>query len=288
MKFSVFTASTPEWEPAQAAQILAEQGWDGIEWRITDQSPADPPGFWAGNRATWPLAGLEGSLDEIARITRDAGLEFSGIGGYAQAARHEDVERMLAATAALGARQVRVTMPATGTGDYRDLFAATRADLEWASERAAALGVKVLVELHHRTITASASAALRLIDGLDPQSIGVIHDLGNLVIEGQEDALSAFQLLGPYLAHVHVKNVAWRPTGEKGFDRAAVWAENWSPLREGQASVEAYFTALATHGYDGWVTAEDFSTALPLEERTRDNLAYLRAVHARTADAHAR
>ncbi|GAA3071537.1 hypothetical protein GCM10010464_39720 [Pseudonocardia yunnanensis] len=33
-------------------------------------------------------------------------------------------------------------------------------------------------------------------------------------------------------------------------------------------------------GYDGWVV-EDFSTELPLQERVRDNLAYLREVTAR-------
>lgn len=287
MKFSVFTASTPDWPPERAARILAAQGWDGVEWRITDQEPSEHPGFWAGNRATWPMTGLEESLESIARITHDAGLEFSGIGGYAQAADHDGVERMLAATSQLGARQVRITMPATGFGDYRDVFAATRSHLEWAAGRAADHGVKVLVELHHRTVTASASAAFRLVDGLDPAHVGVIHDLGNLVIEGQENALSAFQLLGPYLAHIHVKNVAWFRTDERGFDGAAVWREDWATLRGGQASVEDYLDALVRHGYDGWVTLEDFSTELPLEERTQDDLAYLRAVHAHVAERHA-
>ena len=44
MRFSVFTASTPDWTPAQAADLLAAQGWDGIEWRITDQEEAPEPG----------------------------------------------------------------------------------------------------------------------------------------------------------------------------------------------------------------------------------------------------
>ncbi|MFI5061347.1 MAG: sugar phosphate isomerase/epimerase family protein [Actinomycetales bacterium] len=279
MKFSVFTASTPDWTPEEAATELAAQGWDGIEWRVTDQAEATPPGFWAGNRAGWPLTGLEGSLADIARITRDAGLEFSGIGGYARADDHENVDRMLTATSALGAGQVRVTMPRTDAGEYRGLFTATRRDLEWAASRAEALGVKVLVELHHETITPSASAAFRLLEGLDPAHVGVIHDLGNLVIEGQENPLAAFQLLGPYLAHVHVKNVRWVPA-EAEADGAVRWHSEWAPLRTGQADVEAYFTALHTFGYDGWVTSEDFSTDLPLRERTRDNLAYLRGVEA--------
>lgn len=288
MKFSVFTASTPEWEPEKAATTLAAQGWDGIEWRVTDQQSAESPGFWVGNRATWPLTGLEGSLAEISRITGAAGLEFSGIGGYARANDRVAVERLLAATAALGARQLRVVMPPLARGvNYRESFTATRADLEWAAVRAELHGVKVLVELHHRTITSSASAAFRLIDGLDPERVGVIHDLGNLLIEGHEDLDAAFSLLGPYLAHVHVKNAQWRASAQTGFDGATVWREEWATLRGGQADVEAYFAALARCGYDGWVAVEDFSTDLPLVQRTADNLDYLRAVHARVTSRHA-
>jgi sugar phosphate isomerase/epimerase len=277
VKFSVFTASTPDWAPDEAARILAEQGWDGIEWRVTDQAAAERPGFWSGNRATWPLTGLEQSLGDIARITRAAGLEFSGIGGYARCDDHENVERMLAATAALGAHQVRVTMPPLGGGDYRELFRGARSDLEWVADRAGMHGVKALVELHHGTITSSASAAIRLVEGLDPAHVGVIHDIGNLVIEGHEDFASAFQLLGDHFAHVHVKNAVWDRGSERRGDGSASWAHRWATLRDGQADIGAYFEALVRHGYDGWVTLEDFSTELPLEERTRDDLAYLRA-----------
>ena len=284
VKFSVFTASTPQWTPEQAVTALAEQGWDGVEWRVTDQAEAAEPGFWAGNLATWPLPGLEESLPEIARITRAAGLEYSGLGGYARSYQRDDVGRILTATAELGAGRVRVTMPELGTGRYRELFAATREDLRWATRRAAELGVMVLIELHHKTIVSSASAALRLVDGLDPAHVGVIHDIGNLVIEGHEDFAAGFDLLGEYLAHVHVKNVSWRQTGE-GPDGTARWAADWATLRGGQADIEGYFQALADIGYDGWVTVEDFSTELPLAERTRDNLAYLRAIRSRTRPA---
>ena len=38
MRFSVFTASTPEWTPAEAARTLAEQGcaqrWFGCDIRV--------------------------------------------------------------------------------------------------------------------------------------------------------------------------------------------------------------------------------------------------------------
>ncbi|WP_423184773.1 sugar phosphate isomerase/epimerase family protein [Arthrobacter sp. NyZ413] len=286
MKFSVFTASTPDWSPEEAATKLAAQGWDGIEWRVTDQAETAEPGFWAGNRATWPMTGLEQSIPEIARITAESGLGFSGLGGYARCDNHDDVERVLAATAALGAKQVRVNVLPLGNStmgggepsglSYPELFKATREHYEWVAGRAAHHGVKALVELHHGTVTASASSARRLLEGLDPQHVGVIHDLGNLLIEGWESPLPALQLLGPYLAHVHVKNTRWVRTESRDESGAAVWANEWAPLTEGQGSVLAYFRALADVGYDSWVTAEDFSTEVPLEERTASNLAYLR------------
>jgi sugar phosphate isomerase/epimerase len=301
MKFSVFTASTPDWTPEEAVTHLSAQGWDGIEWRITDQAEAPEPGFWAGNKATIPLTGLEGNLERIAAITREAGLEFSGIGGYARCDNHDDVERMLAATAALGAGQVRVTTLPLGTAGwgneepsgipYPVLFESARRDFEWVAERAAHHGVKALVELHHRTITASASSARRLLEGLDPHHVGVIHDLGNLLIEGQEDYLPAFELLGEYLAHIHVKNAVWVRRNETDASGAAVFQNEWAPLQSGQGSVLEYFKALAAHGYDGWITVEDFSTELPLAERTAGNLDYLRrtaALAGLTAGAGAR
>ncbi|HEY7174159.1 MAG TPA: sugar phosphate isomerase/epimerase family protein, partial [Micromonosporaceae bacterium] len=253
---------------------------DGVEWRVTDQDPADEPGFWAGNRATIPLTGLEELVPTVARMTRNAGLEMSAIGGYARAADHVNVERMLAATAALGATRVRVTMPTLGLRPYRELFDATRTDLEWVASAAAEHGITALVELHHGTVTASASAARRLLDGLDPANVGVIHDIGNLVIEGYEDPAAGFEILGPYLGHVHVKNVAWRRVGTRD-DGSPEWRAEWAPMRDGQADIPAYLAALRVHGYDGWVTVEDFSTTRPLAERTADNLAYLHEIAAK-------
>lgn len=289
MKFSVFTASTPDWTPEQAVTELAQQGWDGIEWRVVDQpeSPDGRPGFWAGNLATVALTGLEEAVPRLRAAGEAAGLEVSGIGGYAPSHERDDVERLLAATRDWGAAQVRIVVPPLGTAEwggqppsgraYPDLFAEARRDFRWIAERAAVHGVKALVELHHRTVVSSASAALRLLDGLDPAHVGVIHDLGNLQIEGHEDHLAAFEMLGPYLAHIHVKNGAWFRDPVEGGDPSATagWHHEWTPLNEGMHSVPEYFSTLKRHGYDGWVTVEDFSTALPLRERTAFNLSYL-------------
>lgn len=278
MRLSVCSVSTPDWTPVEAVRILAAQGWDGIEWRIADDAgdPAEA-GFWSGNRATWPLTGLEDSLDDIRRITIDGGLAFSGLGGYPAVGDRPAVERMLRACATLGAERARVTMPRLPeVDDYDAAFGATRDDIAWTAEVAASLGVQALVELHHGTIIASASSAARLLAGVDPAAVGVIHDLGNLLIEGHEDWRAAFQLLGDHLAHVHLKNIRWVRDPQPGPGGAIRWRDEWAPFWDGVAYVPDYLAALVEAGYDGWIAAEDFCTDLPLEERSASSLAFLR------------
>ncbi|HEX4400028.1 MAG TPA: sugar phosphate isomerase/epimerase [Galbitalea sp.] len=280
MKFALFSGSTPEWTPETLVSKLAQQGWDGVEWRVVDQKPSTEVGFWAGNRATFPETGIVGHIDEIRKITSGAGLEQAAVAAYVPIGDRANTEFMLAATAAMGAGRVRFNVPKAAPGtNYQDLFAATRADAEFVAKRAAEHGVQVVIQIHHGNIVSTASAAVRLLDGLDPRYIGAIHDLGNLTIEGREGLQShvpGLQILGPYLAHVHVKNAVWKP-GAPREDGTVDWAWEWAPLRTGAGDLPGYLSSLKEVGYDGWVTVEDFTTELPLEERIADDIAYLRA-----------
>ena len=123
-----------------------------------------------------------------------------------------------------------------------------------------------------QTIVPSASAAASFLGEFDPMHAGAIHDAGNMVFEGHEAYRMGLELLGPYLAHVHLKNARWVR------DDRAGWYPEFAPLRDGAVDVRALFEALAAVDYDGWVSFEDFSTAQPLLERTRDNLAYAKSV----------
>src|SRR5262249_2653774 len=118
------------------------------------------------------------------------------------------------------------------------------------------------------------------LDGLDPAHVGVIHDVGNLVHEGWEDPVAAVEMLGELLAHVHVKNVAWREAGRRP-DGSAEWVADWAPLADGVADIGGYLRMLRARGYHGWVTVEDFTTTVPLAERTGRNLDFLRLALAR-------
>lgn len=282
MKLAVFTVALPEWTPEQAVQRLAAQGWDGIEFRVVDApvvAAGQAPSFWSGNRCTVGLSEFAARAPELARLARDAGLGLPGVGAYPTCDEPADVERALVGTAALGAPAVRVRTPALGSAPYPELFDRARRLFPAIADRAGELGVKVVVELHHGTVVSSPSAALRLLDGLDPAHVGVLHDVGNMLAEGNEDVVAGLQMLGPYLAHVHVKNGRWSP-GSRRADGTVAWSFGWTPMADGQADLPALFAGLRSVGYDGWVSSEDFSTELPLEERTAGNLALLRSLAA--------
>jgi sugar phosphate isomerase/epimerase len=217
------------------------------------------------------------------QLTADAGLEMPSIGTYVKCDDLESVEQGMLGAKALGVPQLRVTVPAyDGISPFRPLYDAAKAQYRDVAELAVKHGVKALLELHHRSITPSASSARMFLEGLDPEHVGVIHDAGNMVHEGYETHRLSLEMLGPYLAHVHIKNARWFPSKYHG-DGSVEWKCDWSPVAKGVIDQRALFVALRAVGYDGWIGIEDFSTEQKLEQRLQGNLDYLKRLAAETA-----
>ncbi len=284
MKYAVFTVSIPEYEPQEAVQKVKESGYDGIEWRVIDQAPAHAGGsFWGGNKATVPLTGFEEHAAEYRKMTEDAGLEMPSIGTYTMCDNLEEAERAMRGAKALGVPQLRIRVPNyNGTDPFKPIWDKAKAEYKDVVDLAAQHGVKALLELHHRSIVPSASAATLFLDGLDPAHVGVIHDAGNMVHEGYETHRLSLEMLGPYLAHVHVKNARWFPT-KQAEDSTMEWRCDWAPVHRGIIDMRQLFGALHGIGYDGWIGLEDFSTDRPTEDRLKENLVYLKGIESRLA-----
>ena len=276
MKFAVFSVSLPEWTPEEAVKNLAELGYDGVEWRIADDPPRATPGFWQGNRCTFPLSTFVEDAPRIRALSEAAGLAIPAIASYVQAADAENVERVFRGAAVLGSPMARIQVPRyDGQAGYVELWERARRDYREVARLAGTHGVKALVEIHHETIVPSASATRRFLDGFDPGSVGAIYDPGNMVWEGHEQYRLGLETLGPYLAHVHAKNSAWRQTGRRA-DGSLAWQAEWASLNAGIVDLRDLFATLRTVGYASWISVEDFTTEPPLSERVRDNLRYLR------------
>ena len=136
-------------------------------------------------------------------------------------------------------------------------------------------GVKGLVETHHMTITPSASLAHRLVNQFDPNHIGVLYDPGNMVHEGFENYRMGMELLGDYLAHVHVKNGGWEIKQEQE-DGTVEWGVKWSPIEKGVVNWKQVLTDLKSVGYDGTIGMEDFSGTYSTKEAIKHNIEWVK------------
>jgi sugar phosphate isomerase/epimerase len=138
-------------------------------------------------------------------------------------------------------------------------------------------GVKGLLETHHKTIIPSASSVYRICKKYDPDLIGVLYDPGNLVHEGFENYRMGMEMLGPYLAHVHVKNTIWTSSGTQE-DGSAVWSGAWSPMKQGIVPWKQVIEDLKSVGYSGYLGLEDFSNQYSSREMLVEFAAYMRSL----------
>ncbi|EFM08696.1 Xylose isomerase domain protein TIM barrel [Paenibacillus curdlanolyticus YK9] len=272
MMLSVFTVATPDLSPEQLLGVAREAGIHAIEWRCTHVSEAvksEAPSFWGNNRCTLePTASME-ELRQLRAATEAHGLQSLAVVPYLKCGDLAETERMLSIAAELGAATIRIGVPGyDGTRPFGELMQEARAYVKEAEKLAKQYGVKELVETHHKTITPSASLARQLVDGCDPDAIGVLYDPGNLVHEGFESHKMGLEILGPYLAHVHVKNAAWvlRHSEVEEANRqlaaglaTASWSCEWKAISEGIVPWKQVLTDLKAVGYTGAFGVEDFS-----------------------------
>ncbi|MNN87020.1 hypothetical protein D3C81_2045100 [compost metagenome] len=96
-----------------------------------------------------------------------------------------------------------------------------------------------------------------------------------MVHEGYENLKMDLELLGPYLAHVHVKNAKWAVSGTRP-DGSHAWESSWAPLREGIIDYAKVFGYLKDVGYDGYLGIEDFSGQLKSRELLKSFVEFVR------------
>ncbi|MFD9891471.1 sugar phosphate isomerase/epimerase family protein [Amycolatopsis sp. NPDC059027] len=282
MRYGYATVGLPTLAPDEAIEHAAAAGYAGLEWKVGEAPHAagsSAEQFLLGNRTTIALDDpAQGA--RIARRSAAAGLAVIGVDPYVAVGDVTTLDLALAVAEAADAPQVRLQGPrfgADGAG-YRQLFARFLEFLSVAEQRAHRRGIRLVVEIHQQTMFSSAALVHRLVTYFDPAHIGVIYDVGNLVVEGYEDHRIGTELLGPYLHHVHLKNALHRPSAGPGPVR--VHRPVWSPLDEGEVDVLGVLAHLDTIGYQGWVTIEDFSTQRTPLATLRHNADVLRACNA--------
>lgn len=293
MKYAVFTVMLPEWQPEEAVAKLAAAGYDGVEWRVhhppTAALEAVPAAgrYWSANRCTIDVNSLPAAAAKVMEMTIGGGLTLPALGTYVTCEDIQAVRRLMEAAKIMGCPMLRVgSITYDGSENYNQVFQRTVDQYAKVEAAAKEYDVKATIEVHMNTLTPSPSLAYRLASYFDPRYVGVILDAGNMVYEGFENYSIAVDLLGPYLAHVHVKNAAWQRVGEEGG--TSVWRCDAAEMWEGIANYRSLLSALKRVGYDGYLSFEDFSQRLSTAEKVTKNLEYIRRLESEVAPNSAR
>lgn len=282
MKISVFSGTLPHCGIDETLELLKECGYEGVEWRFAKPGSypeGTAPSYWGRNLSTVDASAGEAELARIRQATREKGLDIVNLGAYIACGDVEATISGMNAASQLGSPFLRIGVPMYNRfRSYAEQLEEGRTYLRKVQDISRSFGVKGLVEMHHGNIACSASLARRLVEGFDPSCIGVIYDPGNFVFEGFEPYRIGLELLGEYLAHVHVKNAIWQPTGAEGWSKgthAPLWRAGFHRIESGIVHWPDIIAALQEAGYEGWLSVEDFSGFPPYREMLLQTRAYL-------------
>ena len=277
---SICTSCTP-WYPLPALlPRLAAAGYHGIELGVKlHVAEADkPPNCWDNNHAVLSVEALEEMLPRLEEQLQQSGLRLAAIGFYHRAPELAVHRRLAAFASRLRCGIVCATIP---SHDPAQGYARQLADLRTAWRDLATLGadaeVRFCIELHDHSLTPSASAAMRVLEGLPTTGCGVILDAANTVAEGNEAMARLIDILGAHLAHVHVKQRTMRRRS-LAVD-ASLLDLQITPLSEpGDVAWPEIVALLRAAGYRGWFSVEDFTRLDQPEQRLPADAAWITAL----------
>ncbi len=280
MKLSVFTVIIPDRTMEETVALLKEAGYDGVEWRCRELPPerkTGPYSFHGNFKFDLTPKNLAELGPRMKKACEDAGIEPVSVASYLKLSDLDGLKLICEGSCACGARMFRVGPPGYDRSrPYPELYSQAVDEIGKVADLAGGYGLKALLETHMGNIMPSASLAWRLVKDFSPERVGVIYDPGNMAKEGYECYRMGMELLGPHLAHVHVKNGSM----EKGAmrpDGTQEWRLRWVPMKEGVADWRQILTDLVAVGYEGYLSSENFSEE-PTEEKLAGDVRYVRAL----------
>lgn len=281
MKISVTTVMLPHLDLPQTCRLLSELGFDGIELRVRRLAPEkanETLSPWGRHLADVSPDNILERADEVKSAISENGLALAGFASACDAQDLEQVKLLAEGAQAVGCPAIRLSCRGyDGTVNYHELFDEAVTNYEKALEITRQYGLKVLVEMHGGTIHPSASLAHRIVSNFDAADIGVLYDPQNMVKDGFETIPMALELLGDYLAHIHVGGHRPFPNGpdERGI---VTWSWSGCPMAEGLYDFPKMIESLRKIEYTGFISVEDFRGDCSPEERLENAIRYLRSL----------
>jgi len=253
----------PRWDLETTFTKLAEYGYDGIELRCR-YNPDDPkaePANWGRHLTDVSPDNILDKAAQIRELSQKTGVRVAALAPNFTYDQIDIIEKIFQGAKAIdtdnppliriGAKRHDRTKP------YINQFLNARSGFADLVEMARDHGVKVIYEIHVGTIAVTASRTIELLRDFDPNHIGAIWDVPNMIRVGLEDSKMGLELLGPYLAHCHIGNATPEAT-ERDENGQMQWKWNFSDLREGMANIPQIIQDLKDVNYEGYLSLEEF------------------------------
>ena len=145
LKAGLTSVTFREKTPEEVIRLAAQAGLSGIEWASHAHA----------HQGDIALA------RDIARMTREAGLEVSSYGSYFLLGSNQDITPFLESAKALGTDQMRIWGGDTGSADLTyDQRQAMIEESQRISQKAAQYGVTLSLECHNDSITDTLSSQI--------------------------------------------------------------------------------------------------------------------------------
>lgn len=268
MKFSIQTIILPYNTLEEIGEIAHRYGYDGIEWRVLPDICLKDFGPEVKNNLAVCL--LKKSVPIIKKINAEFNLAVAGFSSYVEMDQIEDIKIIRDAGCELGCPFFRIRgLYYKRDRNYHQIIEEGWKKFEKVEKILQGYPIKAAIEIHHGFAVSSCAAAYHFCSRFSFQNLGVIHDPGNQVVEGREDAKMGIEILGPYLIHVHFKNLIWEKTSTRE-DGTEVWKPKSVPLNEGIIDWKDYIEQLKNCGYNGYLSNEDMDTTTgPVEQRLK-------------------
>lgn len=278
MKFAINTNSLKKnLGIPEIIKVCQNAGVDGIEWGLgpLDQAAAD--------------------ARDMARASADAGLQVLSFINGGKLWATDDIRRWSDAVAAVGGRTLRVAHPwyaynfdesIRQPDTFTELMRRTREGLVKLMDVGREYGIRYVLETHRASTFASPMAVPAMMHDLDPRYCGVIYDPANTFLEGFVRPRGAVELLGPFLAYLHVKNLIITQELTANGKMDVGMAKR--PLHQGAIDYEEVMFALKLSHFDGWYSFEEMIGA-PDPQKTVDEvkagILHLKQCYAAAPDA---
>jgi sugar phosphate isomerase/epimerase len=251
-ELGLFAPSVSQLTPAETIQLLSKKGYKWVEWRVqTLEAIENSP--WGKAFNTLTLDTLLDEAREVADCLKDSEVRVSGLQVDAPENSQFMVQLVRDAAQLLNCPRVGLSSPCFDPcRGYRSQRQSFQDELGKWIKPLGESGTRVCLETHFGTISPSTALVMDILEIFPPEHVGVMWDPANTIYEGSELPSMALDLLGPYLAEVHLKNGAWKR------EEDGKWNFEFCDLSQGLVQWPKVLNMLAESSYHGPLIIEDY------------------------------